>query len=120
MCNLDFCYRNSKYNLKFWMICSLKKETKIDYISPFRSQIRSDWDSNISKENKLMIINMEEEKLTNIDVREMALKSTKRAEIYKVLTTTWEIYLPPVDQINSDFIREILSGDKLVGFLSYF
>ena len=121
MCNLNFCYRNSKYNLKFWMISSLKKETKIDYISPFRRQIRSYWDSNISKENILMIINMEEEKLANIDVREMALKSTKKAEIYKVLTTTGEINLiPPVDQINSDFIRDILSGDKLVGFLSYF
>ena len=67
-----------------------------------------------------MIINMEEEKLVNIDVREMALKSTTKAEIYKVLTTTGEIYLLPVDQINYDFIRDILSGDKLVGFLSYF
>ena len=62
---------------------------------------------------------MEEEKLDNIDIRELARKSTTKAEVYKVLTTTGGIYLPPVDQINSDFIRDILAGDKLVSHSSY-
>ena len=55
---------------------------------------------------------MEEEKQNIIDVREMALKWTTKGEIYKVLTTTGEIYLPPIDQINWDYIRDILWGDK--------
>ena len=59
---------------------------------------------------------MEEQKMSSIDVREMALKCTTKSEVYKVLTTTGEIYLPPVDQINWDFIRDLLSGDKLVSF----
>ena len=57
---------------------------------------------------------MEEEKLTKIDVREMALKCTTKAEIYKVLVNCGRVYLSPVDQINDDFISDILSGDKLV------
>ena len=57
---------------------------------------------------------MEEEKLARVDVREMALKCTTKAEVYKVLVTSGSIYLPPVDQTNGDFIRDILSGDKLV------
>ena len=57
---------------------------------------------------------MEEEKLTKIDVKEMALECTTKAEIYKVLVNCGRVYLPPVDQINDDFISDILSGDKLV------
>ena len=57
---------------------------------------------------------MEEEKLARLDVREMALKCTTKAEVYKVLVTSGSIYLPTVDQTNGDFIRDILSGDKLV------
>ena len=57
---------------------------------------------------------MEEEKQNIFDVKEMALKWTTKGEIYKVLTTTGEIYLPPIDQINWDYIRDILWGDKPV------
>ena len=59
---------------------------------------------------------MEEEKLTKINVREMALKCTTKADVYKVLINCGRVYLPPVDQINGDFISNILSGDKLVKF----
>ena len=61
---------------------------------------------------------MEDEKLSSIDVREMALKWTTKAEVYKVLNTTGGIYLPPVDQINWDFIRDILSWGQ-AGKLSF-
>ena len=57
---------------------------------------------------------MEEEKAGSIDVRQMALKWTTKAEVYKVLTTSGGVYLPPIDQVNCDFIRDIISGDKLV------
>ena len=59
---------------------------------------------------------MEEEKSLMIDIREMALKCTSKGEDYKVLTTTDGIYLPPVQQINWGFVRDILCGDKLVSF----
>ena len=52
--------------------------------------------------------------------RIFALKCTTKAEVYKVSTITGGIYLPPIEQINSDFIREILSGDKLVSYDNYF
>ena len=62
---------------------------------------------------------MEEEKVSTIEVREMALKCTTKAEVYKVLTITGGVYLPPMDQTNCDYIRDILSGDKLVSTSSY-
>ena len=60
---------------------------------------------------------MEEAKMSSIDVREMALRWSTKAEVYKVLSTTGGICLPPVDQVNCDFVRDILSGDKLVNHL---
>ena len=41
------------------------------------------------------------------------------SEVYKVLTTTGEVYFPSIDQINLDFIMDLLWGDKLVSSLSY-
>ena len=63
---------------------------------------------------------MEEEKMSTIDVREMSLKCTTKNKVYKVLTTIGEVYLPPIDKINWNFIRDILSGDKLVSFFFNF
>ena len=57
---------------------------------------------------------MEDENMSYVDVREMALKWSTKSEVYKVMTITVNVYLPPVDQINSDFIRDILWGDKHV------
>ena len=57
---------------------------------------------------------MEEEKFSTVDVREIVLKCTTKCEIYKVLTTTGGVYLPPVEQTNCDIIRDIICGDKLV------
>ena len=68
------------------------------------------------KEEKSRINNrfMEEENTSIIDVREIALKWSTKAEVYKVLTITGGVYLPPEQQVNSDFIRGILWGDKFV------
>ena len=43
---------------------------------------------------------MEEEKSVFIDVREIALKCTTKGEVYKVLSTTGGVFLPPVEQVN--------------------
>ena len=53
-----------------------------------------------------------------IDVRDMVLKWSTKAEEYKALTITGNIYIPLVDQINSDYIRDILWRDKQVIKLS--
>ena len=63
---------------------------------------------------------MEEEKLSTIDESEIALKCTTKAEVYKVLTITGGVCLPPIEQINSDFVRDILTGDKLVSYDNHF
>ena len=57
---------------------------------------------------------MEEENMSMVDVREIALKWSTKDEVYKVLTITGNVYLPPVQQVNSNFIRDVLWGDKLV------
>ena len=59
-------------------------------------------------------LQMEEEKMSSIDVREIALKWTTKGEVYRVLAITGGIYLPPIDQTNCNYIRDILWGDKRV------
>ena len=61
---------------------------------------------------------MEGENMSFIDVRDMVLKWSTKAEEYKALTITGNIYIPLVDQINSDYIRDILWRDKQVIKLS--
>ena len=62
---------------------------------------------------------MEKDKIKTLDVREMALKWTTKAEVDKKLTITGGVYLAPMDQTNCDYVREILNGDKLVSTSSY-
>ena len=57
---------------------------------------------------------MEEEKFNSVDVRELALKWISKREEYQTLWVTGNIYLPSCDQINSDYVSDVLSGDKLV------
>ena len=56
--------------------------------------------------------------MSSVDVRVMALNCTGGSEVYKVLTLTGNVYLPPMQQINSDFIRNIMWGEKLVTSIS--
>ena len=46
-----------------------------------------------------------------IDVREIALKWTIKDEVNMVLTITGKFYLPPIQQVNWDFISDLLRGD---------
>ena len=57
---------------------------------------------------------MEETKTVVVDVRELTLKWSNKEEVYKVLTITVKVYLPPAAQVNCDFIGDLLSGDKNV------
>ena len=42
----------------------------------------------------------EEDKMCTLDAREMALKCSTKGEVYKVLSVTGAMYLPPVEQVN--------------------
>ena len=44
----------------------------------------------------------EEDKMCILDAREMALKWSTKAEVFKVLSVTGAMYLPPVEQVNWD------------------
>ena len=56
----------------------------------------------------------EKDKMCTLDAREMALKCSTKGEVYKVLSVTGAMHLPPVEQVNWDFVRDLLCGDKLV------
>ena len=62
---------------------------------------------------QLIIFIIEKEKMSSINAKEMELKCTTKWDIYKIFAITGEIYLPLMNQINWDFIRDLLSGDKL-------
>ena len=57
---------------------------------------------------------MEPRNTETIDVIELALKWSTKEEVYKVLTISGKVYLPPVQQVNWDFIHDLLWGDKKV------
>ena len=56
----------------------------------------------------------EERKMRTFDLKEMTLKCSSKGEVYKVLTIIGAMFLPPVAQVYSGFIRDLFWGDKLV------
>ena len=48
-----------------------------------------------------------------LPVNEVALKFKSKKEIYDLLTTEWDIYLPPLGDIHYKFIAQIIWGEKL-------
>ena len=90
-----------------WVFRNHQADVRIDLIK----------NSHINREALELSLLMEEAKMSSIDVGEMALRWITKAGVYKVLSTTGGIYLHPVDQINCDFVRDILFGDKLVNHL---
>ena len=56
---------------------------------------------------------MEEEgKMCILHAREMELKCSTKVEVYKVLSVIEAIFLLPVEQVNWDFVRDILCERK--------
>ena len=58
-------------------------------------------------------MNQNQDIFTVLDVR---IKAKSKLEIYRVLTPEGDIYLPPIKEWNYQFIRDIISGAKLVCF----
>ena len=59
---------------------------------------------------------MDQNNMDILDVKEMTTKWFTKGEVYKVLIITGNEYLPPEEQTNCDFIRDILWGDKIVSW----
>ena len=48
-----------------------------------------------------------------MNINEVALKSKSKKEVYDLMTTEGDIYLPPLGDTNYKFIAQIMWGDKL-------
>ena len=57
---------------------------------------------------------MEEEK-TPFTVTDISIKAKSKIELYRILTTEGDVYLPPSKEWNYQFIRYVITGKKLVG-----
>lgn len=58
---------------------------------------------------------MEEEK--QLTVQMWGIKAKSKSEMYRLLATDGRVYLPPLKQANYRYIRDILTGNKEVGFM---
>ena len=59
---------------------------------------------------------MEEEK-NNLIVTDVAVKAKSKLELYRILTTEGDVFLPPLKEWNHKFIWMIITGEKLVNQL---
>ena len=53
------------------------------------------------------------EEFSEISINEVALKSKSKKDIYDLLTTEGNIYLPPLWDTHYKFISQIICGEKL-------
>ena len=50
------------------------------------------------------------ERTEEINLRQLALKCCSKKEVYNVLLTDYEVYLPPIQFVNSGYIKGVLRG----------
>ena len=49
-----------------------------------------------------------------LTVQLVGQKARSKTELYRLLTTEGGVYLPPCKEINYQFMRSIMTGEKLV------
>ena len=54
------------------------------------------------------------ENLEDISLEEVSLKAKSKREIYNLIVTSGNIYLPPIQSCNYKFLRELVTGVKKV------
>ena len=54
---------------------------------------------------------MEEARITVLD---LGIKARSKREVYRLLSTDGDVYLPPEKEANYDYLASILRGDKKV------
>jgi hypothetical protein len=50
----------------------------------------------------------------SMNTKELGVVCQSKNDMYKVLQVTGDIYLPPVEQANYEFIAQLVSGEKEV------
>ena len=50
-----------------------------------------------------------------LTIADVAVKANIKVEVYRVLTTEGGVYLPPIKEWNYQYVRDIITGNKLVG-----
>ena len=58
-----------------------------------------------------------EERKDILKVTDLSIKAKSKIELYRILTTEGDVILPPSKEWSIDFIRDIISGKKLVSLL---
>ena len=58
-----------------------------------------------------------EERKDILKVTDLSIKAKSKIELYRILTTEGDVFLPPSKEWSIDFIRDIISGKKLVSLL---
>ena len=56
--------------------------------------------------------------LQELSVTEVGSKAKSKGEIYRLLATEGGVYLPPLKDVNYQFLRDIITGSKKVCLLS--
>ena len=58
-----------------------------------------------------------EERKDILKVTDLSIKDKSKIELYRILTTEGDVFLPPSKEWSIDFIRDIISGKKLLSLL---
>ena len=56
--------------------------------------------------------NTMEETKNRLTVTDISIRAKSKVELYRVLTTEGEVYLPPCKECNYKLIRDIIAGKK--------
>ena len=51
---------------------------------------------------------------TQITVLDLGVKAKSKREVYRLLSTEGDVYMPPEKEANYDYLATILKGDKRV------
>jgi hypothetical protein len=55
---------------------------------------------------------MQNQEFCSVDIRRLSAVATSKHEIYRILVTEGQLYLPPERTISMYFIKDILTGQK--------
>ena len=55
-----------------------------------------------------------EETKDQLTVYSLGIKARSKIEVYRLLTTEGGVYLPPVKEVNYQYMKSIIAGEKIV------
>ena len=63
---------------------------------------------------KVKLVYLMEERKEILKITYISIKAKSKIEIYRILTTEGDVYLPPSSECSIDFIKDIITGKKSV------